>query len=336
MDEEVDGMSFTEGTDRMTVDAMGEVSGNAMQDSTATVIAQQSVAGRAALGMRRAVPIVLGYLPVGFAFGVLADKTGLSAIETVFMSLAVFAGSAQLIAVGMLAAAASISAATFSIILTTFVVNLRHLLMSASLAPYMRKWSKKMQALFAFQMTDETFAMHAVHFQAQVAAMTAGDNGCDAERRAALREYAPDKAETTGLNMTAQLGWVAGSALGALFGGLIGDVKPLGLDYALPAMFIALLVAQVRGRLHVIVAVAAGAVSVGLSLAGVGQWNVIIATVLAATLGTLLAGREPAAVQSAECLPDFDTGAEDAAGTLEKDFDSASGRIKPAGGRHEH
>jgi 4-azaleucine resistance transporter AzlC len=232
--------------------------------------------------MRRAVPIVLGYLPVGFAFGVLADKTGLSPLEAVFMSTAVFAGSAQLIAVGMLATAAGAGAAMFSVVLTTFVVNLRHLLMAASLAPYLRRWSRPMQALFAFQLTDETFAMHAVHFQS-----SKSGNGV-----AALQsEYVPDKAETLGLNMTAQLGWVAGSALGALFGGLIGDVKPLGLDYALPAMFVALLVAQVRGRLHVVVAVTSAAVSVGLAYAGAGQWNVILATVFAATLGTVLSGR---------------------------------------------
>ncbi|MBG0774672.1 AzlC family ABC transporter permease [Oleidesulfovibrio alaskensis] len=241
-----------------------------------------AAAVRAGRGMRRAVPIVLGYLPVGFAFGVLADKTGLSPLEAVFMSTAVFAGSAQLIAVGMLATAAGAGAAMFSVVLTTFVVNLRHLLMAASLAPYLRRWSRPMQALFAFQLTDETFAMHAVHFQSSKAG-----NGV-----AALQsEYVPDKAETLGLNMTAQLGWVAGSALGALFGGLIGDVKPLGLDYALPAMFVALLVAQVRGRLHVVVAVTSAAVSVGLAYAGAGQWNVILATVFAATLGTVLSGR---------------------------------------------
>ncbi|MFV0420896.1 AzlC family ABC transporter permease [Oleidesulfovibrio sp.] len=298
---------------------------------------RQKPAERAAQGMRRAVPIVLGYLPVGFAFGVLADKTGLSAPETIFMSLAVFAGSAQLIAVGMLAAAASVTAATFSIVLTTFVVNLRHLLMSASLAPYMRRWSKKMQALFTFQLTDETFAMHAVHFHAQVAELTGGHKDCGGARQAAaLRDYSPDKAETTGLNMTAQLGWVTGSALGALFGGLIGDVKPLGLDYALPAMFVALLVAQVRGRLHVIVAVTAGAVSVGLSLAGVGQWNVIIATVLAATLGTMIAGREPEAVQSAECLPEFDDEIANSEQQSVGKRDASDSAATPAGGRHEY
>ena len=108
----------------------------------------------------RAVPIVLGYLPVGFAYGVLAQKTGLSTFNAVAMSVLVFAGSATLIAVGLFASGAGAA----SIIVTTFVVNLRHLLMSAALAPHVRSWRKTEQGLFAFQLTDETFALHAGSF----------------------------------------------------------------------------------------------------------------------------------------------------------------------------
>ena len=84
-------------------------------------------------GTRLALPIVLGYLTVAFAFGVLADKTGLGALQATVMSLFVFAGSAQLISVTMLASGIAVP----SIIVTTFVVNLRHLLMSAAVTPYL-------------------------------------------------------------------------------------------------------------------------------------------------------------------------------------------------------
>ena len=72
-------------------------------------------------GASRALPITLGYVPIGFAYGVLAEKAGLSAFNTLTMSIFVYAGSAQLIAVGLF----DTNAAPLSIILTTFIVNLR-------------------------------------------------------------------------------------------------------------------------------------------------------------------------------------------------------------------
>lgn len=209
--------------------------------------------------LKQTLPIILGYLPVGFAYGVLAQKSGLSATNTMLMSLIVFAGSAQLIAVGLLASGTGAA----SVILTTFVVNLRHLLMSASLAPYLRTWSRLQQALFAFQLTDETFALHSSRFPR-------GETS---------------KPETLAINMIAQSAWLGGSLLGLLAGTLITDVKPIGLDYALPAMFMVLLVWQLTTWTRWITAVLAGAISVGLALAGLSQTNVILATVLAASLG---------------------------------------------------
>ena len=85
--------------------------------------------------------------------------------------------------------------------------------------------------------------------------------------------------------MTAQVAWILGSALGAFAGQLVSDVKPLALDYTLPAMFIALLVMQFRQKSDVVVAVAAGLLCVGLVLMGLDRWSVIIATVIGATLG---------------------------------------------------
>ena len=90
-------------------------------------------------GLTAAWPICLGYIPIGLAFGVLAQKAGLGAMEIFLMSLLVFAGSSQFIAVSMLDGGAALT----SIILTTFTVNLRHLLMSSALAVYYEKSSRK-------------------------------------------------------------------------------------------------------------------------------------------------------------------------------------------------
>ncbi len=225
-----------------------------------TIEAQPSTP-RSALwtGLSQATPIALGYIPIGFAYGVLASKAGLSAPNTLLMSVIVFAGSAQLIAVGLFEAGVP----ALSILLTTFVVNLRHLLMSAALSPYLKGWRKSELAPFSFELTDETFAVHSLRF-------ASGRDG---------------KLESFIINVVAQCAWVLGSFLGMVAGQLIQDVRPLALDYALPAMFIALLVMQLKNRIYLGMAILAGGLSVGLQLIGFDQWNVIVATLIAATVG---------------------------------------------------
>jgi 4-azaleucine resistance transporter AzlC len=213
-------------------------------------------------GMIQALPIVLGYIPVGFAYGVLAQKAGLSAFNTILMSIIVYAGSAQLIAVGLV----SSGLAPLSIIITTFIVNLRHMLMSAALSPHLQSWRKRELAAFAHEVTDESFALHATR----------------------MDEGPQPKAETFAVNVTAQVSWVLGTALGVFGGQLIADIEPFALDYALPAMFIALLVMQLKNKVQVLVAVLAGGLSLGFYLIGFQQWYVIVATVLAATMGVVL------------------------------------------------
>lgn len=210
-------------------------------------------------GVRQALPIVLGYIPVGFAYGVLAQKSGLGLFNAIAMSVIVFAGSAQLIGAGLFGAAAS----PFTLITTTFVVNLRHLLMSAALAPKLKGWKKWQIGLFGYELTDETFALHTMR----------------------MAKTTPPKLETFAVNITSQSSWVLGSLAGYLAGGQIADVRPVGLDFALPAMFIALLVPQIVKPLYLMMAVLAGGLSATLYLLGFSQSHVIIATVVAATVG---------------------------------------------------
>ncbi|WP_243545400.1 AzlC family ABC transporter permease [Pseudodesulfovibrio tunisiensis] len=204
-------------------------------------------------------PVIMGFLPVGAAFGVLAQKTGMSMLNTVLMSVMVYAGSSQLVAVAMLAA----GLAPATIIATTFVVNLRHMLMSASLAPNLRGWKAWQLAAFGYEVTDETFALHTTRF-------SRGDH---------------DTRTTFLINAICHGTWVLASWLGYAAGTAIPAVEPLGLDYALPAMFIGLLVAQTATRLHVAVAVLSGAAAVLMTLSGADNWSVILATILGATFG---------------------------------------------------
>ena len=158
-------------------------------------------------GTKDATPIVMGYIPIAIVFGILASQVGIGLSGAAAMSVFVFAGSAQLIAVGMIGEGASIG----TIVFTTFLVNLRHLLMSSALSPFLRDLSKKELAWFGFQMTDETFAIHSTKFRVAV----------------------PPALESFALNSTAQLSWVGGTIVGVLAGGMVKDVEGLGLDYAL-------------------------------------------------------------------------------------------------------
>ena len=219
---------------------------------------------QALIGMVRAVPIMLGYLPIGLAFGVLASTAGLSLFSAAAMSIFVYAGSSQLIAVGLIGAGAEAAAIT----LTVFLVNLRHMLMSAYLAPYLSRLKNWQLALFSHELTDESFAVHSAFFS---------------------KKGVPATAELFAVNLSAQLAWVTGTILGAWLGGrLTLDIDAYGIDYALSAMFIALLVMQIDSSRRVAIAVLAAAIGLLLYLVGMSQLYIIVATVIAAAVGASL------------------------------------------------
>lgn len=212
-------------------------------------------------GITAAWPICLGYVPIGLAFGVLAHNAGLQPWEIGLMSLFVYAGSSQFIAVSMIGG----GAAAIPIILTTFTVNLRHLLMSSSLAVHLPRLGIGRLSLFAYGVTDESFALNTIRFR---------DGGWDWRSAVAL-------------NQTANLVWIASTIAGG-YGGQFIPAGAFGLDYALPAMFISLLVFQIRGRLHLAVALLSGLLAVAFSLLFPGNAYIVMASATAATLGLFL------------------------------------------------
>lgn len=210
-------------------------------------------------GVRGAAPIVLGYIPIGFAFGVLAIQQGLSITEIFFMSLLVYAGSAQFIGTALIASGAAFS----SIIFTTFLVNLRHLLMSASLSPYLKHLTTPILSLISFGITDETYAVSISEVKGQ---------------NTSAGYFA-------GLHITSQCGWILSTVLGGVLGNFIPDPMRWGIDFALSAMFIGLLFMQIKHRKDIIVALCAGSISLFLSINLSDSWSVIIAALLAAAMG---------------------------------------------------
>ena len=212
-------------------------------------------------GISAALPICIGYFPLGFAFGVLAQKAGLDLIDIALMSVLVFAGSSQFIAVAMMSG----GAAGLSIILTTFFVNLRHVLMSSALAVYLHGASRRFLSAFAYGVTDESFAVNAVRF----------------------REGSWSRYQALVVNQTANLAWIVSTILGG-YGGQFIPSNFLGIDYALPAMFLCLLAYQLRGRIYALTALVSGALAVVLSLMMPGNGIVILASILGATAGFAL------------------------------------------------
>lgn len=233
-------------------------------------VARDAHAGWLRQGLQAAWPICFGYVPIGLAFGVLASKAGVSLTQIGLMSLLVFAGSSQFIAVSMLHGGAS----PLAIVSTTLVVNLRHVLMSASLAMHVRGAPRLRLAAFAYGVTDESFAVNQARF------MTG----------------AWDLPRSMVVNTVANWVWIGCTVAG----GAVGELLPagvLGLDYALTAMFIGLLTMQLRSRLSIWVALLAGGLAGLLAPLLPGNVHVVAAAAIAATVATVLkrwGGRRPA------------------------------------------
>jgi 4-azaleucine resistance transporter AzlC len=217
-------------------------------------------------GLFAAWPICLGYIAIGLAFGVIARKAGLRPLEIALMSLIVYAGSSQFVAAAMLGA----DAGFLSIVLTTFSINLRHFLMSSSLSPYLNTLSGGRLSLFAYGVTDESFAMNMNRFQA----------GGWGWRQALI------------VNHSTNLIWIFSTVVGGIGGQYIPE-GAFGIDYALTAMFICLLVFQLRTMDHVLVALLSGGIAVVLCLVVPGSGYILMAAISAASAGLLLRQAKP-------------------------------------------
>ncbi len=227
-------------------------------------------------GAARSLPIVLGYAPVGFAFGVLTAQAGMPAALATALSILAFSGSGQFIAIAMWFSGAGYLATCTAVLVT----NLRYALMSMALAPHVSSLRGLARLCFGWQITDELFAVHITAFQ---------------------RQWELNRTVIFTANFTAQASWVLSTLAGALCGGIVTDVRPLGLDFALAGMFLGLLVPQCTDRLHILTALLAAIFSTALRAAGLDAWNVVLASMLAAGIGTWLSMREAGRNGRAAC-----------------------------------
>jgi 4-azaleucine resistance transporter AzlC len=188
-------------------------------------------------GVRAESPILLGVFPFGLIYGALAREAGLSAAASQLMSSIVFAGSSQFVAAKLFREAAP----GLVIVLTIAVVNLRHLLYSASVAEYTRALPLRWKALLAYLLTDEAYAAAIVHYETE---------GAGAEGHWFF----------LGAGLALWLTWQLSTALGIFAGSAIPP--SWSLDFALPLTFIAMVVPTLKDRPSVAAALTAGAVAV--------------------------------------------------------------------------
>jgi 4-azaleucine resistance transporter AzlC len=209
-------------------------------------------------GLIATAPLVPGVAVFGLLYGVMARQVGLSPWEAWAMSLIVHAGSAQFTALGMWA-----SAGTWAIVLTTLAINLRHLLMGASIAPYLSRLRRHWRPLLALWMSDESYAV----------AITA------------YRQGTGSAAYFLGANIGIYLAWPISGLVGALLGMALPDPARYGLDLVFPLAFLGLLMAFIEDRKTAAVAVVAGLLAMIGSQVLSGQWHVLTAGLLASLGG---------------------------------------------------
>lgn len=187
-------------------------------------------------GARAVIPLVLGAIPFGLIYGAIAVEAGLSAAAAIGMSLFVFAGSSQFIGATLFGQ----GAAAVVIILTTFIVNARHALYSASLGPYLGHLPQRWLLPLAFMLTDESFAVTIGRFESAA--------GATPHRHWFM----------LGANLAMYVNWQLCTILGVLAGSQLGGAG-LGLDFAMSVTFIGIVVPLVRARPMLVCLIVSGA-----------------------------------------------------------------------------
>lgn len=217
-------------------------------------------------GVRAEIPLLIGVFPFGMIYGALALNAGLSPAVAQGMSSIVFAGSAQFITTQLVHEAAP----GFVIVLTIAVVNLRHMLYSASLAPYLAALSTRWKMLLSYLLTDEAYAPTIIHYE-----------------KTGVTPYA--HWFLLGAGMSLWINWQISTALGIFLGAAIPE--SWSLDFALPLTFIAMLVPVLKDRPAIAAALSAGVAAL-IAFPLPYKLGLILAALVGILVGTLLEERK--------------------------------------------
>ncbi|WP_420491825.1 AzlC family ABC transporter permease [Neobacillus niacini] len=214
-------------------------------------------------GLQAGISIGIGYFPIALTFGLLAKTTGLSIYESVLMSMIVFAGASQYISLSLIAYGTGI----VEIILTTFIVNIRHFLMSTSLNEKSEDDDIRKKMIYSFGITDETFSV------------------------VATKEGTVTTGFMFGVNLVAYSSWVIFTGIGHLIGASLPQTLQESMGVALYAMFIGLLVPSLQKSVKVLYLATLAAIFNSIFTLGgiIAQgWAIVISTILSAVIIELI------------------------------------------------
>jgi 4-azaleucine resistance transporter AzlC len=217
-------------------------------------------------GARAEFPLLVGVFPFGLIYGALALNAGLSTAASQLMSSIVFAGSAQFVTAQLVHDAAP----GIVIVLTIAVVNLRHMLYSASLAPYLKNLSLKWKVLLSYLLTDEAYAPSIIKYERE--GITPSSHWF-----------------VFGAGFSLWFNWQVSTALGIFLGAAIPKSWPL--DFALPLTFIAMVMPMLKNKPMIAAALSAGMVAL-LAYSLPYKLGLILAALTGIVVGTILEGRE--------------------------------------------
>jgi len=217
-------------------------------------------------GARAEIPLLIGVFPFGMIYGALALNAGLSNAASQMMSSIVFAGSAQFITAQLVHE----STPGLVIVLTIAVVNLRHMLYSASLAPYIASLSTRWKVLLSYLLTDEAYAPTIIHYEKE-----------------GITPYA--HWFWLGAGCSLWFTWQVSTALGIFLGTAIPATW--SLDFALPLTFIAMVVPVLKNQPAIAAALSAGIVAL-IAFSLPYKLGLILAALVGIVVGTLLEERE--------------------------------------------
>jgi 4-azaleucine resistance transporter AzlC len=214
----------------------------------------------ALLGAKRTIPVAISVFAIGIVFGVLARQAKMSVVDVLLMSGLVFAGASQFVALSLWTA---IPFPVVTIIVTTFIINMRHMLMGASLRPWYAKLPSWKVYTTIFFMVDESWALTISDF---------AKGGRDA-------------GFLLGSGFTLYLAWVSSSVIGRTAGAWIQHPAQWGLDFALAAVFTALLVGMWKGKSSLLPWIVAAAVAVAAAHWLPGKWYILLGGMAGSLVG---------------------------------------------------
>jgi 4-azaleucine resistance transporter AzlC len=218
-------------------------------------------------GILSASPVVIGYLPVSIAFGLLAKNTGISFVDTGLFSIIVFAGASQFMALDLISAGVSAG----SIILSTFLLNLRHLMMTASLSVKMDNIKKPYLPIIAYGITDETFSV------------------------LSFKEGQLSLLYILTVNILSNLSWVLGTIIGFLVGEIIPKALQSSLSIGLYAMFVSLLFPNFKKENKILILSILTAIIYILIFTTkifTSGWDIVIGIILSSALGVCIFNKD--------------------------------------------